>query len=169
MPTLKQLRTVLPSLPAGPAQTVCLITEAHSSLLCRGHYAPPACYHTDWELNHPPVCVHVCERDRKGGVCSKGTLVLSPRGNTSKQRWLSFQTAPVAPFCSLSVLISLPGRCRVSEKKKKVKEAWLNSHLKYKPLSDSGFNGLFWCWSRWQDGLRFMCACVRLWWGGESS
>lgn len=105
-------------LPAsGPAQTVCLITETHSSLLCRGCRAPQAYYHVVWGLNHPRMlvcaCVFVCVSERQSSVCSKETLALSPRDSTIRQRCLSLPSPNSSLSCSLSVSISLflSGRC----------------------------------------------------------
>lgn len=105
-------RTVPPCCLRLRSSTDCLSdnSKLHSSPLCRGHCAPPACYHAAEELNHPFVhlyvraCVCIREKETENAVCvQKKTLWLSHRGYTSRQRWLSFRS----PGGSLLLLICL--------------------------------------------------------------
>lgn len=142
---------------SGPAQTVCLITETHSSPLCRGRSAPPAYYHTVWELNHPHVCA--CVWDRESRLCVQKKH-LPETSQADKGACLC--PAPTAPSLSLSVSISffLSGRCWLSGTKWKelVKLPPLLETQPFVPVKSCAFwissrRSLFWRLSGWQGHI----------------
>lgn len=114
--------------------TDCLITETHSSPLCSGRCAPPARYHTVWELNHPRVCV--CVWDRESRMCLKETS-----HSTGRQRCLPL---PLSLSLSVSDLFSLLSeRCWLGGTKRK-------ESLKLPPLRETQpFVGVKHCAFEW--------------------